>query len=336
VKKKLMRFHFEYITFSKNIFIPVTNVCRNACDYCVFKARSLEEAYVIDKKEFLELITNKGSATEALFTAGEKPELANLSHFFIDRLSSSGCSSLVEYTKELCKLAIKQGLLPHCNLGVLSRAELKELRAVNASMGLMLETTSELEAHKNSPGKDPKLRLAMIEEAGRLRIPFTTGILVGIGEQKRDHIHALEAIKSVHEKYGHIQEVIIQPFLPKPFTPMRNKTPPSFEELKEVVRAAKEILPNEVAIQVPPNLTSPMELIELGASDLGGIAEKTIDYINPESPWPREDELRRRLAPFELRERLPIYPRYIKKGWYSEEIRPLIERYADEEGLRKG
>ncbi len=330
-----MRLNFEYITFSKNIFIPVTNVCRNACDYCGFKARSLEEAYVIDKREFLAIITNCGAATEALFTAGEKPELANFSHFFIDRLSSSGCSSLVEYTKELCKLTIKHGLLPHCNLGVLSRAELKELQAVNASMGLMLETTSELEAHKKSPGKDPKRRLEMIEEAGRLKIPFTTGILVGIGEEKGDHIRALEAIKSVHEKYGHIQEVIIQPFLPKPFTPMENKKPPSFEELEEVVRAAKEILPNEIAIQVPPNLTSPTELIELGASDLGGIAERTIDYINPESPWPREYELRRRVAPFELRERLPIYPRYIKKGWYSEEIRPLIERYADEEGLKK-
>jgi FO synthase subunit 1 len=332
IEEKKMR----YITFSKNIFIPVTNVCRNACDYCGFKARSLEEAYVIDKSEFLAIITNKGSATEALFTAGEKPELANFSHFFIDRLSSSGCSSLVEYTKELCKLAIGHGLLPHCNLGVLSRAELKELRAVNASMGLMLETTAELEAHSKSPGKDPKLRLEMIEEAGRLRIPFTTGILVGIGEQKRDHIRALEAIKSVHKQYGHIQEVIVQPFFPKPFTPMKNKKPPSFEELKEVVRAAKELLPDEIAIQVPPNLTSPMKLIELGASDLGGIAEKTIDYINPESPWPREDELRRRVAPLELRERLPIYPVYIKKGWYSEEIRPLIERYADEEGLRKG
>jgi FO synthase subunit 1 len=326
----------RHITFSKNIFIPVTNVCRNACDYCVFKARSLEDAYVIDKREFLAIITNCGAATEALFTAGEKPELANLAHFFTDRLVSLGCSTLIEYTKELCKLAIKYGLLPHCNLGVLSRVELKELQAVNASMGLMLESTAELKAHKKSPGKDPKLRLKMLEEAGRLKIPFTTGIIVGIGEEKGDHIRALEAIKSVHEMYGHIQEVIIQPFLPKPFTPMENKKPPSFEELKEVVRAAKEILPKEIAIQVPPNLTLPTELIELGASDLGGIAEKTIDYINPESPWPREDELRRRVAPYELRERLPIYPKYIKKGWYSEEIRPLIERYADEEGLRKG
>jgi FO synthase subunit 1 len=325
----------NYVTFSKNIFIPVTNICRNACDYCVFKARSLEEAYLIDEKQFLEIITNKGSATEALFTAGEKPELANFSHFFIDRLRSSGCSSLIEYTKELCKRAIEHGLLPHCNLGVLSSEELKELRAVNASMGLMLETTATIDAHIHSLGKDPQLRLKMVEEAGGLKIPFTTGILVGIGENMEDRIRSLNAIKSLHEHHGHIQEVIIQPFLPKPHTPMWNRKPPSFEVMKEVVRTAKAILPAEIAIQVPPNLTSPKELIELGASDLGGIAEKTIDYINPESPWPREEELRRSIAPFELRERLPIYPRFIKKGWYSEEVRPLIERYADEEGLRK-
>jgi len=322
------------VTFSKNVFIPVTNVCRNACEYCGFRARRLEDAYIIQKKEFLALVKTKGAATEALFTAGEKPALANLSSFFKKNMLDSGCSSLLEYTKELCKLAIKHGLLPHCNLGVLGKEELKELREVNASMGLMLETTAELEAHENSPGKNPKERLKTIAEAGKLKIPFTTGLLIGIGEEKEDCIRSLEAIKSLHGKYGHIQEVIIQPFIPKPFTAMWNKKPPSFEELKEVVRVAREILPEEVAIQVPPNLTSPLELIELGASDLGGISEKTIDYINPESPWPGEEELRKLVAPFELRERLPIYPGFVKKGWYSEEIRPLIERYADEEGFR--
>jgi FO synthase subunit 1 len=325
----------KYITFSKNIFIPVTNICRNACEYCGFRARRLDDAYIIQMKEFLALVKTKGAATEALFTAGEKPELANLSSFFKKRILDSGYSSLVEYTKELCKLAIKHGLLPHCNLGVLSRKELNELREVNASMGLMLETTAELEAHKNSPGKIPAERLKKIEEAGKLEIPFTTGLLVGIGEKSEDRIHSLEAIKSLHDKYGHIQEVIIQPFIPKPFTQMWNKKPLSFEELKEVVHAARGILQDEIAIQVPPNLTSPTELIELGASDLGGISEKTVDYINPESPWPEEEELRKMVAPFELRERLPIYPRYIEKGWYSEEIRPLIEKYADEEGLRR-
>jgi len=324
----------KYITFSKNIFIPVTNVCRDACEYCGFRARSFDDAYLTGIKEFLALLKTKGAATEALFTAGEKPELANLSSFFEKKILDSGYSSMLEYTKDLCKLAIKHGLLPHCNLGVLSREELNELREVNASMGLMLETTAELEAHKNSPGKKPEERLKMIADAGKLEIPFTTGLLIGIGEKPRDRIRSLEAIKSLHGKYGHIQEVIIQPFVPKPSTAMWNKKPPVFEELKEVVRVARETLPEEVAIQVPPNLASPKELIELGASDMGGISEKTMDYINPESPWPTEEELRRIIAPFELRERLPIYPRFIKMGWYSEEIRPLIERYADEEGLR--
>ena len=325
----------KYVTFSKNIFIPVTNVCRNACDYCVFKARSREAAYVTEVQDFLNVVQHKGAATEALFSAGENPELAYLSSFFNNRVIEEGFSSLVEYTKDLCKLAIKHGLLPHCNLGVLSRDELKELRDVNASMGLMLETTAELAAHKNSPGKDPTLRLKMIEEAGKLKIPFTTGILVGIGEEQEDRICSLNAIKSLHEQYGHIQEVIIQPFLPKPSTTMWSTKPPRFEEMKEVVRAARAILPDEIAIQVPPNLTAPKELIELGASDLGGISERTIDYINPEAPWPTEAELRSKVAPFELRERLPIYPRFINKGWYSEEIRPLIERYAGEDGFRR-
>lgn len=325
------------VTFSKNVFIPVTNVCRNACDYCVFRARSSGDAYLISMNDFLALVKARGAATEALFTAGEKPELANLSSYFKKEILDSGYSSLVEYTRELCKLAIKHGLLPHCNLGVLSREELTELRDLNASMGLMLETTAaELEAHRNSPGKIPAERLKMIEEAGKLEIPFTTGLLVGIGENPQNRIRSLQAIKSLHRKYGHIQEVIIQSFIPKPLTPMWNESPPSFAELKEVIRAAREILPDEIAIQVPPNLTSPKVLIELGASDLGGISEKTIDYINPESPWPEEEDLRRMVAQnFELRERLPIYPRYIEKGWYSEELKPLIERYADENGLRR-
>jgi len=327
----------KYVTFSKNVFIPVTNVCRNACAYCGFRARSrsMKDAYLISVERFLALIKRaRGSATEALFTAGEKPEFAN-PHFRDWLRSNTGCSSLVEYTKKLCKLAIEHGLLPHCNLGIMSSEELLELRAVNASMGLMLETTAEVEAHKNSPGKVPEVRLEMIARAGELKIPFTTGLLIGIGEKPEDRIRALEALKSLYDEYRHIQEVIIQPFVPKPHTPMWNVRPPGLDVLKEVVRAARAILPAEVAIQVPPNLTSPRELIELGASDLGGISEHTIDYINPESSWPCEAELREAIAPFVLRERLPIYPAFIKRGWYSKEISHLIARYADEEGLRR-
>jgi len=327
-----------YITFSRNIFIPVTNVCRNECGYCTFRARSCADAYVIGKQEFLNLLQNKGAATEALFSAGEMPELAyaDLASFFKTRLSLSGAQSfsLVLYTKELCRLAIKHGLLPHSNLGLLSRDELIELRDLNASMGLMLETTAGLmlEAHKRSPGKDASLRLKMIEEAGKLEIPFTTGILVGIGEDKEDRIRSLEAIEALHEQYGHIQEVIIQPFVPKQSTAMCEKEPPSFEKMRETVRMARRILDDEIAIQIPPNLTSPKEFIEIGASDLGGISEVTIDYINPESSWPREMELVSKIAPFELRERLPIYTRYIEEGWYSEDIRPLIEKFMNSTG----
>ncbi|MHC1635222.1 MAG: 7,8-didemethyl-8-hydroxy-5-deazariboflavin synthase subunit CofG [Candidatus Methanospirareceae archaeon] len=326
----------KYVTFSKNIFIPVTNVCRNACDYCGFRARGVEDAYLMRKEDLIEVVRDKGDAIEALFTLGEKPELSKNHPFFKKWLHDLGYSSIVSYTKDLCKLAIEHGLLPHCNLGILSEEELRVLREVCASMGLMLETIEEVEAHRKSPGKDPKKRLKTIEYAGKLKIPFTTGILVGIGESREGRIRSLKAIREIHEKYGHIQEVIIQPFSPKPFTPMANVKPPSLEEIKETVRIARSILPKEVAIQVPPNLIAPKELIEAGASDLGGISEKTIDYINPEAPWPSEEELRREIAPFELRERLPIYPRFIKKKWWhSEEIGDMIERYADEEGLRK-
>ena len=326
---------FRVVTFSRNIFIPVTNICRNACGYCGFRARTREAAYVVRQQDFMTLLRQRGAATEALFSAGESPERAQLSPFFRKRLKDEGYSSLVAYTKHLCRLAIKHGLLPHCNLGVLTREELLELRDVNASMGLMLETTAELEVHTHSPGKDPVARLRMIEEAGELKIPFTTGLLIGIGESEEDRIRSLEAIRAVHERYGHIQEVIIQPFLPKLGTPMAAALAPQFDLMKETVRAARAILPAEIAIQVPPNLTSPKELIALGASDLGGISERTIDYINPEAPWPTEEELRTRIAPYELRERLPIYPQYIHRGWYSDRIKPLIEQYANEVGLRR-
>jgi FO synthase subunit 1 len=326
---------FRVVTFSRNIFIPVTNICRNACGYCGFRARTREDAYVVRQQDFETLLQQRGAATEALFSAGEQPERALLSPVFSERVEGEGFASLVAYTRHLCSLAIQYGLLPHCNLGVLTLDELRELKDVNASMGLMLETTAELEAHTHSPGKDPEARLRMIETAGKLEIPFTTGLLIGIGESEEDRIHSLKTIAAVHERYKHIQEVILQPFLPKPATAMEKTNSPPFDLMKETVRAARAILPEEIAIQVPPNLTSPKELIELGASDLGGISERTIDYINPEAPWPTEEELRRNIAPYELRERLPIYPQYIRKGWYSDELTPLIERYADEAGLRR-
>ena len=323
------------VTFSKNVFVAVTNVCRNACAYCGFRARSAEDAHLVSVSEVERLFRNCGGASEALFSAGEKPECSP----FWRSVAKNNNISLVEYTRMLCKIAIKHGLLPHTNIGVLSEEELRRLKDVNASMGLMLETIAHVDAHKFSPGKDPKERLRTIESAGRLKIPFTTGILVGIGESEEERIASLEAIAAIHRRFGHIQEVIIQPFAPKKHTPFANRKPPKFEDLRRCVKWAREILPEDVAVQVPPNLVSSARelrsLIEAGANDLGGISAKTHDYINPEAPWPSEEDLRRMISPHELRERLPIYPKFVKKGWFSEEIRHLIEKYADEDGLRK-
>ena len=272
----------------------------------------------------------KGGATEALFTFGERPEESPV---FRERLAAIGYSSTVDYVLELCKIAVEYNLLPHTNAGALSYAELRKLQPYNASMGLMLETTALLRVHDNSPGKNPVFRLRTIENAGMLKIPFTTGILVGIGEKLYDRRESLEAIKKLHERHDHIQEVIIQPFYPKPNTPMKNHPSPSIDDMKRTVYMARQILPEEIAIQIPPNL-SPLELIRNGATDLGGISSQTIDYINPEATWPTEADMRAGIYPIPLRERLPIYPRFVRMGWYSSEISDLIKKLSNEDGLR--
>jgi FO synthase subunit 1 len=321
----------QYVTFSKNIFVPVTNVCRNNCDYCGFR-RDVDapDARLVTVEEVKKIFEANDGASEALFTFGEKPEENPV---FRERLASIGYSSIVDYALELCKIALQYNLLPHTNAGVMSYAELKKLQPYNASMGLMLETTAFSRAHENSIGKNPVLRLRTIESAGRLKIPFTTGILVGIGEKLYDRRESLEAIKKLHERHDHIQEVIIQPFVPKPNTPMKNYPLPSMEEMRRTVYMARQILPDEVAIQIPPNL-SPLELVRSGANDLGGISSQTIDYINPEAAWPTEADIRTRVYPIPLRERLPVYPRFVRMGWYSSEISELIKKLSNDEGLR--
>lgn len=327
------------VTFSKNVFIPVTNVCRNDCAYCGFKARCPEDAYLLSEADVLRLLqtARRKGAVEALFTLGEKPEDSKFPPYK-SWLKELGYDSTLEYLRALCELAIHESMLPHTNAGILSYEELRFLRDVNASMGLMLETIACVRAHERSPGKKPELRLKTIADAGKLRIPFTTGILVGIGETFSDIVASLEAIKRLHEKYGHIQEVIIQPFRPKPNTPMRNESPPSVELLKRAVSVARRILPAEVAVQIPPNLVPPRrlrEFLELGASDLGGISEVTLDFINPEAAWPSEKELATAVKPFLLRERLPLYPRFVQRGWYSETLSALVKRHSDAAGFRR-
>jgi FO synthase subunit 1 len=195
-------------------------------------------------------------------------------------------------------------------------------------MGLMLETTAHIPAHAGSKGKEPIVRLRMMEDAGKLRIPFTTGLLLGIGETMKDREESLSAIRDLHKKYGHIQEIIIQNFCPKPETPMAHFPSPGTNEICATIQMARDILPKDIAIQIPPNLTDASRLISCGVDDLGGVSPLTIDYVNPEHPWPAVEELKKIIGDAHLRERLCIYPHYIKRGWYHPDLQPLINRLA--------
>ncbi|HTY51766.1 MAG TPA: 7,8-didemethyl-8-hydroxy-5-deazariboflavin synthase CofG [Methanomicrobiales archaeon] len=312
------------ITFSRNVFIPLTSVCRNRCDYCGFRT-PVREGSILQPGQ-VQRILNHGASlhcTEALFTFGERPELEP---GFTALLSSLGYGSIIDYCYEMCGKALAAGLLPHTNAGILSYGEMDRLREVNASMGLMLETTAEVPAHRNSPGKRPGERLRMMEDAGKLRIPFTTGILVGIGETMGDREESFMAIRDLHRRYGHIQEVIVQNFCPKEGTPMAGSPVPSMEEMCLTIQVARDILPPDIAIQVAPNLADAAALIPCGVDDLGGVSPVTPDYINPEHPWPAVEELRRVARDATLRERLCIYPQFIRQGWYHPSIEALIRR----------
>ncbi|WP_424358036.1 7,8-didemethyl-8-hydroxy-5-deazariboflavin synthase subunit CofG [Methanocella sp. MCL-LM] len=320
----------DFITFTKNVFIPVTNMCRNNCAYCGFRREiGSPEARIIPPGEALATLEKAAAldCKEALFTYGDAPQDPR----FSEELEQLGYATLTDYVYDLCARAIDLGILPHTNGGVLPTADLKKLWPVNASMGLMLETTAKLPAHQLSPLKDPAVRLKFMEEAGHMGIPFTTGILVGIGESREDRKASLEAIRDLHLKYDHIQEVIVQNFVPKPYIRMADVVPPTPQDMVEAIRLAREILPADISLQAPPNLTSHLEqFLSAGAEDVGGISPVTLDYINPECAWPSIDALKAR--GFKLKERLPVYPKYVRKGWYGTRVKPLIEKYADEEG----
>lgn len=323
------------MTYSKNVFVPVTNICRNRCGYCSFRREPGQPgARLMKPGEILPVLENGVNAgcTEALFTFGEYAEEVPE---YRKCLKDLGYSSTLEYLLFLCETAIDIGILPHTNAGIMTRSELKALKPLNASMGLMLESTATLDAHKDCPGKLPELRLNTIREAGKLQIPYTTGLLVGIGEKRKDRVESLEVIASLHREYGHIQEVIIQNFAPKPGTPMENFPAPSIEEMIDTIRLARQVLPSDVAVQVAPNLIDPKALLAKGVTDLGGISPLTIDWINPEAEWPDVKDLKKKLSPVLLRERLPIYPQYVKKEWYSNRIGELIEQLSDTDGYRK-
>ncbi len=323
-----------FVTFSRNVFIPLTNICRNRCGYCGFRRDvGHPEAGLLSPIEVRDILERgaRAGCSEALFTFGERPEEVV---GFLPLIKDLGYDSIIDYLADLCVLSISVGLLPHSNPGVLEKEELEKLKSCNASMGLMLETLGAVGAHYGCAGKIPVERIKTIERAGELKIPFTTGILAGIGESWSDRVRSIQKIRDIQLKFGHIQEVIIQNFVPKPGTRMAAWRSPGIDEMIKTVSMARSILPEDVAIQVSPNLIYPGELIKWGASDLGGISPETIDHINPESPWPGTEELQGTLD-VPLRERLAIYPKFVKKKWYCKEVSPLIMELSDAEGFRK-
>ncbi len=321
----------KIVTYSRNVFIPLTRNCRNNCAYCGFRSDYIN---IIDKEDVRKLLSIAGNAKEALFTFGEKPDevYPEIRKWLKDR----GYGDFVDYIAAMNRLAIDMGLLPHTNAGILSMEEMRRLKDLNASLGLMLEQAVELECHAESPGKKPETRIRMIKDAGKLQIPFTTGILVGIGESKYDRQYSLEVIADIQDNYGHIQEVIIQNFKPKKGTRMENHPPPTMEEMLETVKVARKILQSDVAVQIPPNLVEDIyPFIKAGASDIGGISTVTHDYINPESPWPELSRIEALLSEYVLRERLPVYPKFVKLKWYGSFVEPLVEKYSDADGYAR-
>ncbi|MEM1545545.1 MAG: 7,8-didemethyl-8-hydroxy-5-deazariboflavin synthase CofG [Candidatus Methanomethylicia archaeon] len=332
------------VSYSRKVFIPLSNMCRNKCGYCGFRREPNSGGFIMEPNEVLE-VSRRGVKTgckEALFSLGEKPEEKyEYVRYF---LKAKGYEKISSYLRDMCELVFKEtGLLPHTNAGLLEWSELKMLREVNVSMGLMLENISERLClrngpHEYSPGKNPKLRLKVIEMAGQLKIPFTTGILIGIGETIRERIDSLYAIRELHEKYNHIQEVIIQGFRRKPNTPMENSQEPDIEDITYTVAIARLIMPMDVAIQSPPNLVSIDECIRLlksGINDWGGISPVTRDFINPEKTWPNIKTLKEITENLNLqfRERLPIYPKYVfKEEFLQENFKEKIRSLIDERG----
>jgi FO synthase len=333
------------VTYSPKVFIPLTKLCRDVCHYCTFAAppKRGERAY-LTIEEVLE-IARAGAAAgchEALFTLGDKPELRY--EAARRELAELGCATTLEYLARAAAAVLEEtGLLPHLNPGVLTADDLRALRPVSASMGIMLETTSERlsqrgGAHFGSPDKLPATRLATLDAAGAVRVPFTTGILIGIGETREERIDALLAIRESHERHGHIQEVIVQNFRAKPGTKMVDAPEPTVEDHLWTIAVARILLPAEVHLQAPPNLTEDFAvLLDAGIDDWGGVSPVTIDHVNPEAPWPALELLRAatRSRGLELAARMPLYPEWVDADWVDGGVLPAVLRASDAAGLAR-
>ena len=334
------------VTYSPKVFIPLTTLCRDVCGYCTFARppRRGERAFMSEDEVLA--IARAGAAagcTEALFTLGDKPE--HRYKVAREELAALGCESTLEYLGRVAKLVLDEtGLLPHLNPGVMNRDELAALRPVSASMGIMLETvadrlTAKGGPHWASPDKLPARRLETIELAGQLRIPFTSGILIGIGETRAERLDALRALAELHVRHGHLQEVIVQNFRAKPGTRMASHPEPSLEDHLWTIAAARLLLPADVAVQAPPNLAYDdfPRLLDAGIDDWGGVSPVTIDHVNPEAPWPDLVRLgqatRSRLL--NIAARLPVYPGHVGPEWLDQQVLPHVLRASDALGLAR-
>jgi 7,8-didemethyl-8-hydroxy-5-deazariboflavin synthase CofH subunit/7,8-didemethyl-8-hydroxy-5-deazariboflavin synthase CofG subunit len=329
------------ITYSPKVFIPLTMLCRDKCGYCTFAQPPARlDAPYLTPEQVLK-IARQGAAAgchEALFTLGERPE--ERYPVAAEWLAEHGYASTVDYLVAMAQLVVTEtGLLPHANAGALYAPELEALRAVSPSQGMMLESLrDDLDAHRGSPDKEPARRLATLEAAGELHIPFTTGILVGFGEDRADRIEALEAIAASHARWGHVQEVIVQNFLPKAGTGMHTAPPCPPDTYLEAIALARLILPPEIHLQAPPNLSDDFGvLLDAGIDDWGGVSPVTADHVNPERPWPDRDRLQAitEEAGFELAPRLTIYPEYATapQTWVHPDLHFAVMDRSDAEGL---
>ena len=330
------------VTFSKKAFFNIVNLCKDSCSYCTYKAELGEEKLsLMSKQQITELLdlAKRYRCVEALFVTGEQPEQRYQEAR--DWLKENGFASTSEYIIHASELALEKGLFPHTNAGNLDFDEMKELKKTNVSMGLMLENISDRLTEKGMPhflaaSKRPKARLEILENAGKLQIPMTTGILVGIGETIEEIIDSLVAIKELHQKYGNIQEVILQNFQPKQDTRMKDK-PSADEKYFKIIVALSRIIMPKMNIQIPPNLSprSYQSFLSVGINDWGGISPLTPDFVNPEFSWPDISKVNEnsKNAGFDLKCRFPIYPEFF--SFISKELQEKMKDMQNEEGLVK-
>jgi len=336
------------MTFSAKVFVPLTNLCRDYCGYCTFRRDPGDPGALTMTPEQVVALLRAGErlgAKEALFSLGDRPEA--LFPEYREFLRRMGYRTTLDYLRAVSAVVVAEtSLLPHANPGVMGERDLSSLREVNVSMGIMLETASERLlgpgfAHDRAPDKVPARRLRTIALAGKLAIPFTTGILIGIGETHAERVEALLAIRDLHERYGHIQEVIVQNFRRKPGIPMREHPEPAMDDLLRTAAVARLLLGPDMNIQVPPNLSDAdfVRLPDAGINDWGGVSPLTPDHINPERPWPGLAALRRATerAGLDFRERLAVYPEYaVRSDFVHEALRPRVRGLVGGDGLVRG